>query len=86
MSSLLEMKNQMQLRSTRHLRKHERGASILEIVIVVTISTILGAVAIPQLVTARRVLRSSLIPRQVLSQLRLVRQEAMSTTGDDISV
>lgn len=59
-------------------RPQERGASIIEILIVISIIVILGALAVPQMMSARRLLRSTAITRQVLTQLRLVRQEAMS--------
>ena len=65
-------------RTSHQPRSAESGKSIMEILIVVSIIVIVSAIAIPQMVGARRVLRSSAIPRQVMTQLRLVRQEAMS--------
>lgn len=45
---------------------------------VVAIATIVGAVAIPQLVASRRMIRAAGLSREIASQLRVARQEAMS--------
>ena len=54
------------------------GRSIIETLVVVAIATILGVVAVPQMITARRLLRSSALPREVVTQLRFAKQQAMS--------
>ena len=54
------------------------GRSIVETLMVVTIAAILGAVAVPQLISARRLMRSSALPREVVTQMRFARQQAMS--------
>lgn len=56
----------------------EAGFSAIELVIVVTIAGILGAIAIPQLISQRRLTRSSTVTREIMTQLRLARQYAMS--------
>ena len=55
-----------------------RGRSILETLIVVTIAAILTSVALPQMMSARRLMRSATLPREVATQLRFTRQQAMS--------
>src|SRR3989442_4514143 len=54
------------------------GRSILETLIVVTIAAILTSVALPQMMSARRLMRSATLPREVAPQLRFTRQQAMS--------
>lgn len=54
------------------------GTSMVEVLAVVAIATILTAVAIPQVISARRMIRSASLPREVAAQLRYARQQAMS--------
>ena len=54
------------------------GTSMVEVLAVVAIATILTAVAIPQLISARRMIRSASLPREIATQLRYARQQAMS--------
>ena len=68
----------MSFRNKYQSRPSERGFSVIELLIVVGVAVILGAIALPQMISARRMLRSSAMSRQVLTQLRLARQEAMS--------
>lgn len=56
----------------------EAGRSIVEVLTVVVIAAILTSVAIPQLISARRLIRSAALPREIGSQLRFARQQAMS--------
>jgi competence protein ComGC len=56
----------------------DSGRSLIEILIVVTIAAILVAVAVPQVITARRLIRSNSLPREIANQLRYARQQAMS--------
>ena len=56
----------------------ERGFSVIEALIVVAVSTILCAVAIPQMITQRRLVRSSAVSREIAVQLRLTRQMALT--------
>jgi Tfp pilus assembly protein FimT len=54
------------------------GTSMVEMLAVVAIATILTAVAIPQLISSRRMIRSASLPREIATQLRFARQQAMS--------
>jgi Tfp pilus assembly protein FimT len=54
------------------------GRSMVEMLAVVAIATILTAVAVPQVISARRLIRSSALPREIATQLRYARQQAMS--------
>jgi Tfp pilus assembly protein FimT len=54
------------------------GTSMVEILAVVAIATILTAFAVPQLISARRMIRSASLPREIATQLRYARQQAMS--------
>ena len=54
------------------------GNSVIETMVVVAIAAVLGAVAVPQMLSARRLMRSAAMPREVVAQLRFARQQAMS--------
>jgi Tfp pilus assembly protein FimT len=56
----------------------ESGRTLIEILTVVAIATLLAAVALPQVISARRMIRSAALPREIASQLRYTRQQAMS--------
>lgn len=56
----------------------QSGVSLPELVIVFFIIAILVVLALPQLISSRRLLRFSGMQRQVVSSLREARQEAMS--------
>jgi prepilin-type N-terminal cleavage/methylation domain-containing protein len=62
----------------QHTRQSDRGVSIVEVVVVLAIASILSAIAIPQMVAQRRLIRSAGINRQISTQLRFARQLAMS--------
>jgi len=65
--------------ANRNRRWHSaKGRSIIETLIVVTIAAILTSVALPQMMSARRLMRSATLPREIASQLRFTRQQAMS--------
>ena len=53
------------------------GVSLIESLVVVAIAAVLTAVAIPQVISARRLMRSSMLPREVATQLRFAKQQAM---------
>jgi Tfp pilus assembly protein FimT len=55
-----------------------RGTSMVEVLAVVAIATILTALAVPQLISSRRMIRSASLPREIAAQLRFARQQAMS--------
>src|ERR1700686_198594 len=54
------------------------GRSMIEVLAVVAIASILTAVAVPQVISARRLIRSASLPREIATQLRYARQQAMS--------
>lgn len=54
------------------------GRSLVEVLAVVAIATILTAIAVPQVISARRMIRSASLPREIAAQLRYARQQAMS--------
>lgn len=56
----------------------ESGRSVIETLMVVAIAALLVSVAIPQMLSARRLIRSSALPREIATQLRFTRQQAMS--------
>lgn len=55
-----------------------RGYSIVETLIVMALICVLSALAIPQLISERRLTRSVGVTREILTQMRLARQLAMS--------
>ncbi len=59
-------------------QSHERGFSVVELLIVVAVIGIISAVALPQLPAMRRLHRSATIPILIKSKIRLARQQAMS--------
>src|ERR1700755_320992 len=59
-------------------RKKEAGRSIIETMMVVTIAGILISVAVPQMISARRLLRASSMAREIATQMRFARQQAMT--------
>jgi Tfp pilus assembly protein FimT len=58
--------------------RSDSGASVLEALAVVAVAAILTAVAVPQMISARRLTRSNALPREIVAQLRFARQQAMS--------
>ena len=59
-------------------RHSELGRSLLETLMVVAVAAILTSVTVPQIISARRLMRSAALPREVMTQLRYARQQAMS--------
>ena len=59
-------------------REKEAGRSVVETMMVVTIAAILTSVAVPQMLSARRLLRASSMAREIATQLRFARQQAMT--------
>jgi type II secretory pathway pseudopilin PulG len=67
-------------KTTRNRSKRsEGGFSVVEMLAVVAIVVIIGAIALPQMVSSRRMLRSVALSRTIMSQLRWARQQAMAT-------
>ncbi len=56
----------------------DTGFSIAELIIVLLILSIIVVLALPQVISSRRLLRFSGVQRQIVSVLRETRQEAMS--------
>lgn len=71
------MKAQIATSEHRNWRSSS-GYSILETVIVLAVASVLTAVTLPQLISARRLIRSNALPREVVTQIRFARQQAMS--------
>lgn len=58
--------------------RSSRGFSLIELLVVLTITALLTALAIPAMVNQRRLLRSTAVTREIMTQLRYARQLAMS--------
>lgn len=58
--------------------RSDGGRSLIEVLAVVAIASILTAVALPQVISARRMIRSASLPREIASELRYTRQQAMA--------
>lgn len=63
---------------THRLLSNSAGVSLVELLIVAAIMVAVGGIAVPQIVGMRRLWRSSSMPREIVSQLRLARQQAMT--------
>ena len=59
-------------------RRSESGRSMIEIAIVVALIAIVSAIAVPPLISARRMHRAAGMGREVLTQIRYARQLALS--------
>ena len=58
--------------------RSQSGRSVIETLAVVAIASLLTVMAIPQMINARRLIRSNALPREIATQLRFARQLAMS--------
>jgi Tfp pilus assembly protein FimT len=56
----------------------ETGRSLVETLAVIAIASLLTAMAVPQLLAARRMIRSNALPREIAAQMRFARQQAMA--------
>lgn len=59
-------------------RENQKGFGLLELLIVLLIISIIVVLALPQIISSRRLFRFSGVQRQVTNALRETRQEAMS--------
>jgi prepilin-type N-terminal cleavage/methylation domain-containing protein len=59
-------------------RRAQRGFSYIELLVVLALGGIVTALAVPQMVSQRRLTRSAEVTREVLAQLRYTRQLAMA--------
>lgn len=59
-------------------KRSERGGSLIEMAVVIMLITIVAVVAVPQLISSRRLQRAAGMGREVSTQLRYARQLAMS--------
>ncbi|MCU1266717.1 MAG: hypothetical protein JWM21_3035 [Acidobacteria bacterium] len=62
-------------------RRSSAGFSIVELVTVMAIAAVLTAIAVPQLISQRRLTRSVAVTREIMTQMRYARQLAMSQSG-----
>lgn len=69
------------MQKRHHNTKGMRGVSVIEALVVVTIAGILTAIAVPQMFSQRRLIRSAGVTREIMTQIRFARQLAMSQQG-----
>ena len=60
------------------LKTSSSGFSLIELVIVVAVMVIITGISLPQIISARRLVQFNGISREISSQLRFARQQAMS--------
>jgi prepilin-type N-terminal cleavage/methylation domain-containing protein len=68
----------MRVRKSFSGRRSEGGFSLIELLCVVAVILVVSAIGIPQLVSSRRLIRAAGVSREIMTQLRFARQEAMS--------
>ena len=62
----------------RRKASRSRGVSLVELLLVLALIVIVAGISLPSLVSSRRLIRSSAVPRQILTEMRLARQQAMT--------
>jgi Tfp pilus assembly protein FimT len=70
--------NERLIRTTGSGWSSESGRSMIETLAVIAIASLLTAMAVPQLISARRLIRTNALPREIAAQMRFARQQAMS--------
>lgn len=63
---------------TKTKAERESGFSLLELIMVAALIGIMTAIAVPQLAGQQRLIRSAAIARDMMTQVRFARQQAMS--------
>src|SRR5215813_5264719 len=58
--------------------RREKGFSIAEMLTVAGVTAVLCAIAVPQMISQRRLFRTSTVSREIMVQMRYARQLAMS--------
>ena len=71
----------MRIRSNVNDKGSAAGFSVVEVLVVAGIAAILTAIAIPQMISQRRLTRSVAITREIMTTMRYARQLAMSQSG-----
>jgi len=66
---------------TKFGSRGQAGFSLVELCVVAMLATILTAIAVPQMISQRRLTRSVAITRELMTQMRYARQLAMSQSG-----
>jgi prepilin-type N-terminal cleavage/methylation domain-containing protein len=78
--NFVSAKQMSSMNSTTEIQRErsQRGVSLIETLLVLVIISVVGAIAMPQLVGMRRRQRMASIPNEIQANLRLARQEAMT--------
>ena len=72
------LRTEKMIRVRRHHLERSKGFSLVELLVVLAIAGVLGAISIPAMISQRRLLRSVGVTREIMTQLRYARQLAMS--------
>ena len=70
--------NKLKMNIRKEVKKNQKGFSLAELIIVLLVISILVVLALPQVISSRRLFRFAGLQRQVASSLSDARQEAMS--------
>ena len=65
-------------RDSHRLRRSCSGTSLIEMLIVMAMIGVVVAAALPQLTASQRLVKTAAIPRQMMAEMRLARQQAMT--------
>ncbi len=74
----IPIKNNLKMVINKRFKKDQKGFSLPELLIVLLIVSILVVLALPQVISSRRLFRFAGLQRQVTSTLVDARQEAMT--------